>query len=443
MRYFAPTKLSENISETPEGYLLCIGVPICRTGEQLYGEGETPLETGDDGKIVITRDPKDVLNPDTIASYEGKAVTINHPEDFVGPDNWSDLAKGIMQNIRKAPEKDENGEDSLLADLLITDALAIKLVKAGLREVSCGYEAEYEQTGKGKGKQTGIIGNHLALVQNGRAGSTYAINDHKWKGLTMKEVADKMKRMFGRAVDEAMKEDKKDDKAKDADEEKKDESKDDGMKMYDELKSMMKDMSDKIDAMKPKDAAAEEKKDDEKKADDADEEKKEDESKDDEASLEERLKALETAVAKLLEKKTGDDEEKSDESQADDEEKSEDDDFEESSMTGDAARAEIIAPGIKAEKKEDIKKKALETAYGTKEGKEVIHAFTGGKKPVLDSAEKIQTLFIGVSEVLKASRGNGLERTKDGKNFETGDNKAEVMTAEKMNEKNAAHWARK
>ena len=48
-----------------------------------------------------------------------------------------------------------------------------------MREVSCGYDADYEQTSPGKGKQSNIIGNHLALVDQGRAGHAYAIQDHK------------------------------------------------------------------------------------------------------------------------------------------------------------------------------------------------------------------------------------------------------------------------
>ena len=63
--------------------------------------------------------------------------------------------------------------------MLIKESMTIKLVKAGLREVSCGYEAEYEQTGDGEGIQTNIVGNHIALVEQGRAGQSYAINDHK------------------------------------------------------------------------------------------------------------------------------------------------------------------------------------------------------------------------------------------------------------------------
>src|ERR1700728_591427 len=159
MKFYAPFKISENISETPEGYLLCLGVCIGRTGEMVYGPGETPIEPDVEGRVIVSRNASDVFRPETMASFEGKAVTIGHPVQFVAPNNWSELTKGVVQNVRRGAGEQEN---DLVADLLITDSTAIALVKGGLREVSCGYEAEYTQTGVGRGFQSEIIGNHVA-----------------------------------------------------------------------------------------------------------------------------------------------------------------------------------------------------------------------------------------------------------------------------------------
>jgi hypothetical protein len=373
-KFYTPTRLSENIRETPEGFLLCLGVPIARTGIQVYGEGETPLEALD-GKVEVQRDSKEVFDPITIASFEGKSITIKHPKDFVTPENWSYLSKGIVQNVRKGAEKGEGGEESLLADLLITDSFAIQLVKAGLREVSCGYEAEYEQTEKGKGRQTKIIGNHLALVEEGRAGSTYAINDHKGKVTMSKKLAEKIKALLGKTVDEAMEKEGGEKEAKATDKE-----------AFDELVKAVKDLMTHVEGMKKVgDEDEEEKKDDKSKDDDDDQDKAKDDddqdkAKDDdegESEILERVKALEAAVAKLLEL------EEKEQSEDDDEEKEESEDDEE---------------------EESEKKKHLSG----------------------DSKKK-----------------TGLEKTKDAKFFDQFDNKTEIMTAEKMNELNAAHWARK
>lgn len=318
-KFYTPTKLSENIAETPEGFLLCLNVPIARTGEMAYAENETPLEGDSEGKVLIYRDADEVFRVETITSFEGKPITIRHPDEFVDPSNWSYLAKGIIQNVRKADEKDENGQEVLMADLLVTDALAIGLIKNGLREVSCGYEAEYEQMGEGKGRQTSIVGNHLALVESGRAGQSYAINDHKGN-FTMESFGDKLKKFFGKAVDEAMSEEKKDkskdedkdmskgkDEDKDTKEEKKQEGKDEASASYDELVKMVKDLGEKLEAMsKPKDEMGEKDKpvDEDKK-----EKSSEEESQDEDPKMEERLKALEAAVAKLLDKGKPEDEE--------------------------------------------------------------------------------------------------------------------------------------
>lgn len=438
MKFYTTSKLSENMHETPEGFLVCIGVPIARTGEMVYGEGETPLETGDDGRVLIQREAEEVFRPETIASFEGKAVTITHPTDFVDPNNWSRLAKGILQNVRRGEGDSKN---DLIADLLITDSVAINLVKNGLREVSCGYEAEYVQTGEGTGLQKKIVGNHLALVDEGRAGSAYAINDHKGKGLPMK-LSDKIKSIFATAQDEAMK------VAKDADgeekpEPKKDEPKDEKSKdamAYDELKKMVADLGEKIAAMggKQKDASTEPTNSEPAKVD----------AKDDEVatSLEDRLKALEASVAKLLEKKAvaGDDDGEEMEESEDEgsEEESEDDDFEESTMTGDtASRVEILAPGLKSSGK-GVQAKAIAAAYATKDGKAVIDQLTGGKAPDLKDEAKVSTIFIAASELLKATRQSELAKTKQTRDTQS-DTAKSAMTAEQMNEINAKHYANK
>lgn len=398
----------------------------------VYGDGETPIAADGEGKVLISRSADEVFSEKTIASFEGKAVTITHPNEFVNPSNWSSLTKGILKNVRRGT-KDQS--EDLIADLLITDSTAIALVKNGLREVSCGYEAEYTQTGEGKGIQTNIIGNHLALVREGRAGSSYAINDHK-KGATKMKMTEKIKAIFAKAQDEALK--VASDEA--VPEEKKEESKDAGA--YDELVKLVKDLGAKVEAMaKPKDEAKKEEKEMPKDEKEVPEEKAKDES-----SLEERLKVLEAAVQKLLEHEAtemGDEEKEYGEEKAKDEKEEE-----EGYLTGDAAtdsdilsRAEILAPGIEVSK--DIKAKALKAAYATKDGKKVIDAINGGKEPAYDSAEKVETLFIAASELLKATRSSDFAKSKTRDNVSLDSTVVGPITAEKMNEINSQFYKTK
>lgn len=413
--------------ETPEGYLLCIGVSIARTGEMIYAEGETPLEAHE-GKVVVDRDAKEVFRPETIASFEGKAVTISHPADFVSPENWAQLTKGILQNVRQGKEGDAN---DLVADLLITDSVAINLVKNGLREVSCGYEAEYTQTGIGRGTQSNIIGNHLALVQEGRAGSSYSINDHKGKGLKM-SIKEKIKAIFAKAQDEAM---KVSDEFPPVEEKKEEKSKDAGS--YDELVKICKDLGEKVSALagkkdEPKDAVAS--------TQPTMNQPAEIKAKDSEEEMEKKKASRDAWIDAQMEKEMKDTEVDPDE----EEEESEDGDFEESPMTGDtASRVEILAPGMDSKAK-DVKAKALIAAYATKDGKEVINRFTGGKLPDVKDAAQIEAVFVGASEVLKATRTASLAKTKTNDfNPSEGSVTSGDITAEKLNEMNEKHYGKK
>lgn len=159
---------------TPEGFLLCKDVPVARTGVMLYGHGEVPVAPGPDGVARVERGPEELFAPETIASYNGKPVVNEHPDDLVNPVNWAKYSVGITLNPRRGEGEQE---DVMLADLLITDLHAIRDVRANKREVSAGYTADYEQTGIGTGRQANIIGNHVALVQRGRCGPRCAIGD--------------------------------------------------------------------------------------------------------------------------------------------------------------------------------------------------------------------------------------------------------------------------
>lgn len=176
-KFYTTEKISENRELTPEGFLLCKGVPIARTGEQKYFDQEIGC-AGINGIVIVSRDEQEVFRNETISSFEGKPITLGHPNDPFGvtPRNYSYLNKGTLINVRRG----EGNESSLLiSDLLIKDQDAInKINSKEITEVSCGYDATYVQDSVGFAKQTDIIGNHLALVHKGRAGSICSIRDH-------------------------------------------------------------------------------------------------------------------------------------------------------------------------------------------------------------------------------------------------------------------------
>lgn len=181
MKYFFKTRLGNTRYQLADGSVLFKDVPIARTGEQEYDATERPeLAPNDRGKVIVRRTPEEVFNERAMASFEGMAVTIGHPRDFDGqiifvtPENWRLLAHGHIQNVRRG-EGDKS--DLLLADVIVKTPEALQAIDDGDDEVSCGYDADYEQISPGLAKQSAITANHLALVPNGRAGFRCAIGD--------------------------------------------------------------------------------------------------------------------------------------------------------------------------------------------------------------------------------------------------------------------------
>jgi uncharacterized protein len=184
IRFYTTDQISPNQYLTSEGYLVCKDVAVARCGEQLYlpeelvdlETGKQLVRAGKDGLVRIDRLPEHVFHQDTIHSFNCKPVTLGHPSFDVNPSNWRELAKGVVQNVRQGAG---TSNDLLLADLVITDQEAIQAVRNGLREISCGYDAAYQELEPGRGLQKNIIGNHVAILQKGRCGSRCAIGDQQ------------------------------------------------------------------------------------------------------------------------------------------------------------------------------------------------------------------------------------------------------------------------
>ena len=191
--YYYGTRLSENISRRePEGYLLCLNVPVARTGTQEYLPGELGLTDAQcavhrarssaaagNGTVSVYRPEEEVFSPETMASFEGMPVTNDHPAEGVDTSNIRALQKGHAHNVRRGTGAES---DLLLADLIITDpALIAAILEEGKREISCGYTYELCEE-NGRYVQRRIRGNHVAVVDAGRAGSRVSIKDGQPSG---------------------------------------------------------------------------------------------------------------------------------------------------------------------------------------------------------------------------------------------------------------------
>lgn len=407
MKFYVTSKLSENISVTPEGFLLVKNVVLTHTGALTYQKGEHPFDDVS-GEVVMTRDPEELFSIVTLASFEGKDITIQHPKEFVSPDNYQGLTNGVMFNLRRHKEQievDGKLEDAMACDMLIKSAEAIELIENGVREVSLGYDAFWQLTGDNTGKHSSIRGNHCAIVEEGRAGKFCVINDHKKEtDMTdkkeeqsfMDKVNERAKKLFGKTLDEKEKEDKdKEEADKKAKDEKEKEDKEKAEKSKDELPG----------AGAGAGAGG---------------------------SVEERLGKLEESLLQLMDmiasgnnssedeevevvEDEAEEEEVSDADEGEEEEASdaeEEEDDKKSKKAGDTkSRAEILAPGIVMTK--DVKAKALAVAYKTADGKRIINQLTGGKNPsTLKDETTINTVFVAAASMMKNKRVNDFASVK-------------------------------
>lgn len=190
-------KISDNLSLTHENYLICKNVPIARIGVQNYHyleglkDDNGLLPADDKGWIEVTKPESVLFNKDTMDSFENKPVTLNHM--MLSPENYKDRVVGTAFNIRRGEGKFKN---NLMADLLIQDKTAIDIVKnKKMRQISCGYEASYVSDGKGKAHQTSIIGNHIAIVSQGKAGPLCRIYDSQAESERLRKMAN-LKEIF-------------------------------------------------------------------------------------------------------------------------------------------------------------------------------------------------------------------------------------------------------
>jgi hypothetical protein len=428
MRFYTIQKLGPKRSLTPEGFLLCEDVPVARTGEMLYAAGEVPIEAGPDGLIRISRTPEEVFRDETLASCAGKPVTLDHPDDFVTPATFSQLGKGVMLNIRRG-EGLEN--DLILADLLITAQDAIAAVQdEEIEEVSLGYEADYEQVSPGRGVQRNIVVNHVAIVPRGRCGPRCAIGDKEPEMKTKDSKPQRRPAWLDRL-----------------------------------MKSMKaKDEAGVEEALKEGQEAMDEESEEERERREAGEREG---RTGDTAAILRTLRSLDRRMARIEAR----DAERERETEDDDEEDDETDETTDTVIeaepsrrvseegvdlyTGDsarliAARAEILAPGVKLPTLDGLKTKdraaalckcqrrALDQAYETDAGRAAIAPFLGRRAPDFDTmpAQVVDAIFTGAAELMRAKNNAGSSSGKvSTRDF------GKVKTIADINEQNRKFWA--
>lgn len=178
---FSDTLTLDAPRKTRDGYL-AVRARSARVGVYQYTGREVDPDNAhglrDQAVVNVLRDENTVFDTAAAQSFVGKPITDDHPKDAVTADNWRDHARGTIMGVMREG-------DYLAFDLLLTDAATIAKVDGGKRELSNGYAAELEfgdfKAADGticQARQSKITGgNHVALVDRGRAGSECAIKD--------------------------------------------------------------------------------------------------------------------------------------------------------------------------------------------------------------------------------------------------------------------------
>ncbi len=419
--FYTTGQIGRTRETTPEGYLLCRDVPLARIGKLLYADGEVPVTADNSGLIIIERGEDVLFDPRTIASFEGKPVTDDHPEDWVTPENWKKLSNGTAHDVRRGEDEDS---DCLVADLLITDKDMIDAVMKGKVEISLGYDADYTEISVGKGIQTNIFGNHIALVKKGRCGSRCKIGDSfmpkQSKGWL--ESLRKAKRTIDEALEKAKSTDEEDVETEDDDED--DDGKTTDAAINRELLKTLKTVQTTVQTFDERLSNLEKKKTKDSKSeteDDDEEDGKGKETEDDILEAEQAQKLSEQGI----QNHTGD------------------------SLQEVLSRAEVLVPGFKIPTFDsanngpavlNTKRNVLKQAYATEDGQKALKPFVGAT-PNFDTmpAYTVDAAFIGASELIKQQ--NNAAGVRSG--ISTRDFGRAPLTPAEINKRNREHWANK
>lgn len=171
MKFLSRERLSQHKYKTPEGYLICVDSVLARTGKQTYRRDEV-FHDSDDTEIEVDRKPEEVFSEQTLASFENKPITVEHPDCDVNCENYKTYSVGFVRDVHKG---NVDGQDVILGTLVIQDAKTIDEIENGEHvELSCGYDCDIKD--EKNPQQRNIRGNHVALCEQGRAGNARIVD---------------------------------------------------------------------------------------------------------------------------------------------------------------------------------------------------------------------------------------------------------------------------
>ena len=180
--HFDPERKDGALAQfTAEGFLR-VDARLTRTGVFTYGDAD-----GNTWGELRTED--EVFNADALRSFEMTVLTNDHPPEFVDASNVKEVQVGHV-----GTDVHRDG-DFVAASIVVTDPKTIRSIADGKVELSCGYTAQVLKedgvTSDGvpfAARQTSIRGNHVAIVDRGRAGPECRLITGRGDAITIMET---------------------------------------------------------------------------------------------------------------------------------------------------------------------------------------------------------------------------------------------------------------
>lgn len=165
-------KIIDKLNKTPDGFVK-EKVVIARIGAMEYLGSDLGMPNLKPDEVYdVFVDAENLLNDRVVESAEGATVTLIHPDE--------------LETTTKTHKRDSVGHvqniyvegDYLKGTIFVKDANAIAEIERGIKEVSLGYDSDIIEK-DGKLYKTNIRVNHVAIVPEGRCGSSCKIGDSK------------------------------------------------------------------------------------------------------------------------------------------------------------------------------------------------------------------------------------------------------------------------
>jgi hypothetical protein len=168
---------SRSIDE--DGYMSAPAVISTSDNVQKYRAADLGLtDRPPDEMVGLYRPTDEVMDPETLASFDGKPITMNHPPGGVSAKNWKQVAIGDVHDVKAAGK-------NTAARVVIRDSASVGRIASGKSALSCGYSFDLDLTpgvaSDGTpyiGVQRKIRGNHTAIVDVPRGGPVCRIADN-------------------------------------------------------------------------------------------------------------------------------------------------------------------------------------------------------------------------------------------------------------------------